>query len=218
MTTYYNLANGGKVSIFFWDDYYTNKGLFHIETSLNEYDAQGQIKKALCVKYPKDGLVALTHEVRVREDEDGVKYIMWGGERINLEDWHYHNLSVLIDEIQWCVDHKDRWFVMEDIILASLMKQSDKFGVQIQAEKFSAIIPEMGIALSSGETTEEWITYIPKLEPLRKVEDWHYKIKLQPQKKEDRYKYRSEDYYFSDFCSMLKSGHLRLVELKGGEN
>lgn len=209
MTTYYNLSGGGKISVFFWDDYYTGKHLFHTETPLNEYDADGQVKQALCVKYP---------EVRVREDEDGVKYVMWGGERIDLEDWHYHNLSVLIDEIQWCVDHDDHWFVSEDIILASLMKQSDKFGVQMKAEKFGIIIPMMGIALSSGETTEEWITYIPKLETMRQVEDWHYKIKLWPQQKEDRLKYCSEDFYFSDFSSMLKSGHLRLVELKGGDN
>lgn len=212
MTTYYTLKDGTKISAFFWDDYYTGKTVVHTEVDVNEYDKNGNVKKALCIKYPNEGAVAINHQLLCRTDESGVHYIIWKGERINLENWDYYHISKLITEIKYGIQINDRWLLSDDMILASLMKKPDKFGVMLHPRIVQFIFPGTSIGIT-GEAEKELIPFIPEITEFRPLEEWYYKIRFVAQDPEIRKYCSSEEYYFDDFCSMLKSGHIKMFEL-----
>lgn len=194
MNVTYTLNDGSKLYGFYWDDFQRGKTTFH----------------SMEVCHEKSRNIETSHPVLC--DNNG-KYFLYHNEKVYVDNYNYHNISVLIDEIKYGIEHNDRWFVEDNIILTSLMKQSDKFGILIKARVYDAIIPMMGIAIIGDRKTEEKVLYIPKITDTDNPNSWHYKISFQPKDEEIRRFCSSERYYFSDFCSLLKCGSIELIEL-----
>lgn len=218
MAVYYTLESGERLSMFFWDDYYPGKEAFHLPLEVTEMDmtspsATGyQYKMRKSIKYPGE-MEACTHQRPLLTDENGIRYFTWKGERVNIMEWDYHCIPMLCEEIEYAKQIKDRWFIPTDIILSSLMKQSDKFAVMLQPRVACCRLPGTSLCLMSSERTKEFIPYVPYIHPMREVEHWHYKIDLWPKDEELRKVCGHEEYYFEDFCSLLHSDILKLVEL-----
>lgn len=215
MTTYYTLKNGEKISIFFWDDYYTGREAFHIPIEVTEIDISGSnnftSKKAKDIRYHGE-MCALTHKLRLHTDSEGRHYILWKEIPVYLEDFDYYSIAKVIEEVEYGMKVKDEWYINNDVILTSLMKQPDKFGVELKPRKIDFIFPGTLIGVV-GDRVDNPIIYIPKIEPLREVKNWFYKIKLHAKDEELRSIVATEEYYFSSFCSLLKKGVIKLVEI-----
>lgn len=219
MNVYYTLKSGERLSMFFWDDYYPCKEVFHLPLEVTEIDMSNGsgycYKTRKSIKYPGE-MEGCTHQLKLYEDEDGTRYFIWKGEKVNIMNWDYHCLPALIEEIEYSISIKDRWFIPDDIILASLMLQADKFAVMTQPKIAIARIPGTSVCLM-GDRVEEYVPYVPHFTDYRPLTNWFYKILLWPQNETFRQYCGSEEYYWSDFCSLLKSGHLKLVEIQEEE-
>lgn len=197
MNVIYSLSDGSKLYGFYWEDFEENKETFH------EIEVRHELSRDIETSH------------KVLKDESGKKFFIYNGEKIYVDDYEYHHISILVDEIKYGIDHNDRWFVDNNIILTSLMKQPDKFGFYIKARTYSTVIPMMGIALiNNDKRTDEPILYIPKITEMDYPGSWHYKISLHTKDEKLRRFCASERYYFSDLCSLLKAGIIELVELK----
>lgn len=223
MTVYYTLKSGERLSMFFWDDYYLGKEVFHLPLEVTEIDMTSPGTDGYCyktrksIKYPGE-MEACTHQ-RTLYEKDDVRYFHWKDEVVNIMDWDYHCIPMLCEEIEYAKQIKDRWFISKNIILSSLMKQPDKFAVMLQPHVARCRIPGTTICLMSSERVEEFIPYIPYIHSMREIKDWSYKIDLWPKDEQLRQICGHEEYYFDDFCQLLYNDILRLVEIdKGGDN
>lgn len=213
MTAYYTLNETTRLSVFLWEDYLHGDTCWHTPVEVTEIDMtsnDGYTYKLIpSLKYPgeKEGL---THKLKVHEDLNGRRYFIYKDTPVYFDSYDYHDISVLVEEIEMGKKMKDNWFVRDDMILASMSKQPDGWGILVQPRRLSFRFPGTSIGLC-GEPEGEPILYIPKLEPLREIKDWHYKIKFHAADEEERYVCGTEDYYFHDLCSLIKSGCITMV-------
>lgn len=95
-----------------------------------------------------------------------------------------------------------------------------KFIIPAHAPESVTLVPFMGIALCSGDRVDTlcrmvnvdndlYNPLVEKENPIHK-NHWYspYKIKFTP----IEYDGVDETFYFSDFCSMLRDGHIKIVE------
>ena len=134
------------------------------------------------------------------------------GETIRVEDYIFETIDTMIERLEEAVTKKDRWLVSEEALLATFLKDTDKLGVVMDVETFDTVIPGLGFGIKSGKDRVPMLM-IPT-ERRYKKHDWHYKIEFTPAKEEHRPFVGYESFYFCDFCSMLTSGHARLVNLE----
>lgn len=223
MTVYYTLKSGERLSMFFWNDYYPGKEVFHLPLEVTEIDmtssgANGyQDKRRKSIKYPGE-TEAVTHQLQLHTNDKDERFFIFKGETVNIMNWDYHCIPVLCEEIEYAKQIKDEWFIPKDIILSSLMKQPDKFAVMLQPRVATCRIPGTTVSLMSSERTKEFIPYVPHICPMREVKNWYYKIDLWPKDEQLRQYCGHEEYYFSDFCSLLFADILKLVEIDGGDD
>lgn len=191
----YTLKDNSKINGFYWSDFAPDEKTFHYMEVYpeNRYEE----KSVLLVHDPKEG--------------DKGKYFFYKNkEKIYVEDYDYLCLPMLIEAIQWGIDHKDIWFVKEEDILHTFLKFPDKFAVKIEMPVYNAVIPFMGIGITGNKRKETF--YIPKLTRYPSSE-WHYKIEFTPFNEDERKYIANETYYFSDFASMVRKGYIKIVEL-----
>lgn len=213
MNVYYTTKVNTLFGFFYTDEYTTGKEVFHDIIEVYEHKLDGSPVMVKDIRYPNDGLICQRHELKVRTDENGVHYILWKGERVNLEDYMYYDIPTVIEKIEHGKEINDRWYISNCLILTSLMKNPDKFGVMIKPRYAQFIFPGTSIGITTEED-ETPIPFIPREEPMRMIKDWFYKIKFVAQDAKVSQYTASEEYYFDDFCSLLKSGHLTLFEIK----
>lgn len=194
MTGYYTLTqgamNGSRISVYLWDDFLDG------ETS-RRYADVGLIDV--------NGFVRREIKKPVFKDKMGI-FIEFNGEKVYLKDYEYMPIDMLIKYMASC--KLENRYVSEDIIWATFMRDTENIGVLCDCPMFEAIIPEMGIGMT-GDNYKQ-ILCVPT-ESRRKKSSWGYKITLEPDIQGLKRFFATRDFYFSDFCSMLKSGDCILV-------
>lgn len=218
MTTYYRLNNGKKISLFYHSDEYILGGrIYHDIAEVVEYDEDDNLIKVKSIKYPGE-LVPKTNETKVYQNADGVPYILWKGERINLENYEHYDIPTLVRKLEKAVELKDRWYVSQDMILATLMKHPNEWGVILPPRYCNFRIPGTSIGITGNADEDNPIPFVPVEVEMRKKEHWFYKIHFEVQDPDMRQYTASEDFYFSDFVSMLVSGHLKFFQRQTAYN
>lgn len=144
---------------------------------------------------------------RLQKDEIGI-YIIWNDNKIYLDQFNYMPLEVLISKINEGKEKNDRWFVWDDDILATFLKETNKIGVVLDMQAYDMVCPQLGIGFV-GE--REYSVLCVPTEKQYDKNSWHYKFTLECECEELRKYIPYRHFYFSDFCSLVKSGHVNIV-------
>ena len=131
-------------------------------------------------------------------------------ELIHINDFLCYPLDEIIDRLDLAAKAGDRWYVTDNQILATFLKEADKIGVEMEVSAFDMIIPELGFGIKSDKRVK---TIMVPTEDGYSKDYWHYKIRFAPANKELEPVVGTEALYFSDLCSLLVSGKAKLVNL-----
>lgn len=186
MLANYTLKSGEKISIFMWSDFFDEEA-YRGTAEVFTYNEKGQ-------RNDKEFSTLLYKD-------DGGLYIIWKGEKIYLNKFDYLPYETLMAKIAEGKRMNDRWFVSDDEILATFMKESEKVMVFASMPVYEIVTP-FGFALCGNKELEVPCRLSTVQYPKTR---WGYKITLEPITEELRNICAKEHYYFSDFCSMLKS-------------
>lgn len=198
MIAKYTLSDGSRISVFLWSDF-----------------LEGEIWRGTCevATINKKGQRS-DHEVekKLYTDDHGI-YFMWRlagskvKEKVYLMDFDYLPYAALIHKLNQGIAKKDSWYVFNDDILATFLKESDKVAIKADLPVIEMIVPMMGIGL----TGDKKVTVLCKLSEKQYTKDrWGYKITLVPDNEDPMIP--PKHMYFSDFCSFLRKGIYALVD------
>ena len=194
MTAYYTTKNGVRLFVFMWTDFFKN-------------ETWREVAEVVPIENGKYGD---TYKKELFVDERGI-HIFWDGEPIYLNEFEYNTVAEMAQRLEECVAKDDRWLVFDDEILATFLKDTENVGLIIDLPQYDMVIPAMGIGLV-GDNTQR-VLCIPTEQRYRK-QDWHYKFTAECECEDLRRIIPSRHFYFSDFCSFLKTGHAKLVDRK----
>lgn len=197
MNTYYTLNNGTRLEVFMWDDFFDNdtwRGFAEV-TQLFDGKIYGGNRGKECKK-------------KLFKDDKGI-YIVWDSQKVYLNDFDYQPVSVMAKLVAECVEKNDRWLVSDDEILATFLKDTDNVGVVIDLPAYDMVCGSLGFGIVGDN--EQTVLCVPTERQYSK-KNWHYKVTMECDLEPLRQYIPSRHFYFSDFCSFLKSGHAKLVE------
>ena len=191
MNTYYTVGSD-VISVFMWEDFLDNE----------------DYRKVAHVRVVKDGYLS-DKEIRktLFKDEEGL-YIFWNRKKVYLNNFDYLPYEKLIEKVEKGIELNDRWYVWDDEIWATFMKEFEKVSIISDMPMYEALIPQMGIGMVGDKTVPVVCRLDEKQYPRNRMS---YKLTLACKDDSLRGIVASQSYYFSDFCSMLKSGIFKLV-------
>lgn len=192
MNTYYNTANGTRLEVFMWGEFFDNHDFRKVAEVTPIY---GNVRGKECKK-------------NLHKDERGL-YIIWDRNKVYLNDFHYDSASVMSKRIAECIEKKDRWLVSDDEICATFMKDTANIGLIIDMPAYDIVSKQLGFGLVGDN---ECTTLCVPTEKMYKKKDWFYKFTAECDCIKLREVIPYKHFYMSDFCSLLKSGHVKLVD------
>ena len=197
MNTYYTLNNGTRLEVFMWDDFFDNdtwRGFAEV-TQLFDGKIYGGNRGKECKK-------------KLFKDDKGI-YIVWDSQKVYLNDFDYQPVSVMAKLVAECVEKNDRWLVSDDEILATFLRDTENVGVVIDLPAYDMVCASLGFGIVGDN--EQTVLCVPTERQYSK-KNWHYKVTMECDLEPLRQYIPSRHFYFSDFCSLLKSGNAKLVE------
>jgi hypothetical protein len=192
MNTYYNTANGTRLEVFMWGEFFDN----------NDWRKTADVTPIYNGKRGKEC------KKNLHKDEHGL-YIMWDKQKIYLNDFHYDSASVMARKIEECVEKKDRWLVSDDEITATFMKDTKNIGLIIDMPVYDMVMKNLGFGIVGDN---ECTTLCIPTEKQYNKNQWYYKFTAECDCVKLREIIPSRNFYMSDFCSLLKSGHVKMVD------
>lgn len=142
------------------------------------------------------------------KDENGL-YINYKDKKVYLNDYKYDTVDELATKIEDYKSKKDVFPINNDQVLATLMKDTQNIGIIFDLYTYDIITP-FGISFTGSKTVPVLCTLADER---YKKSDWGYKITLKPAYSEFEHIVAKRDLYFSDFCSLLCSGDVKIVNL-----
>lgn len=191
MDTRYTLSNGEQISCFFWPDFFEN----------DDWRQFADISLII------DGHKGDEVKVPLQRDDNGL-FIVWNNEKVYLNNFDYEPVEVMAKRIQEGVDANDRWMVWDDEIWATCVKDSDNIAFVMDMPAYDMVMKKFGIGIVGDN--EMTVLCIPTERGYTK-DRWHYKITVECDCEQLRHYIASRNFYFSDFCSLMKSGHIKMV-------
>lgn len=191
MRANYNV-NGKIITAYVWNDMLFDNWFMRKNIEIYKNKSGGTIKKNL------------------HKDEIGV-FFYWDNEKVYIQNFEYMSAENLIEYVEKSRENGD--WVQEDIILATLLRESDKLNVVYPLPKVDMVVPFLGISICGTKTQE---TVCKFTEERYKKDQWHYKVSLAPVEESMNMSVVSRHPYFSDLCSEIRNGQvkLRLVQEK----
>ena len=111
--------------------------------------------------------------------------------------------------IEYIKDEKiSRSPYFDDKLFATIMRDTDNVGLIFDLPVYETIVSSLGIALT-GEKRVKALC-VPTERRYKKY-SWHYKFTLETANEMYRKSVSYEHLYFSDFASLILSGHIELV-------
>lgn len=140
------------------------------------------------------------HDRTIREDKNG-KFFTWNRNKIYLNDWIKTSMKELKEKIK-----NGEWVTSDDLCQAILTEgiENVRFIVPLHTVSFRGF----GISLCNGNEYKDTICKVE--ERWNREVEQNYKIILVPVN-DDEEVASYEDYYTSDFMSLIKSGHIKIV-------
>lgn len=199
MKAYFTIDKNNLLEVDMWPDYLSEKTFRETVEFMPMYTDKYGKKKSLLPSPIKRTIF---------KDENGI-YFIWDDRHFYLNAFDYLPIDALITKIQTGIDNRDRWYVGDDEIWATLIRDTDNIGIVLDMPAYDAVYPTLGIGLVGNNKYS--VLCIPT-EKHYKKEDWLYKFTVECESEELRRYIPSEDFYFEDFCSLIKQGYFKLVK------
>ena len=191
MRTYYTTNNGTQLEVYMWGEFFDN----------NDFRKSADVTPIYNGKRGKEC------KKNLHKDSDGL-YIMWDKQKIYLNNFSYDTVSVMSKKIAECIEKKDRWLVSDDEICATFMKDTENVGLIIDMPTYDIINKQLGFGIIGDN---ECTTLCVPTEKIYDKKEWFHKFTVECDCIKLREIIPSRNFYMSDFCSLLKSGHVKLV-------
>ena len=191
METRYTLSNGEQICCFFWPEFFENDAW------------RGSVSVTPAKNYKE----STTVQVPIACDDGGI-YFIYHDEKIYLNNFDYEPVEVMAKRIQAGVDARDKWLVWDDEIWATFIKDSENLAFVIDMPTYDMVMQQFGIGITGDD--EVTVLCVPT-EKVYTKDRWHYKITVECDNEQLRHFVSSRNFYFSDFCSLLKAGHIKMV-------
>ena len=189
MQAVYTLENGVKLTTFLWSD------LQQQEVYRGEIEVQ-RIKHNKPCKPFKKKIFKDSHDI----------YFVWDGKKVYINDYDYMPVSEMVKFIEDARINRIGWF--EDKLFATIMRDTENVGILFDLPIYEMIMPAIGIAFTGDKEVKTLC--VPTSKHYAKS-SWGYKFTLEAANKDYRKSIASRDLYFSDFASMVLSGHADIV-------
>ena len=196
MNTIYTLENGKKITVFMWDDFLQNETYRQV-ADVHTLTPDGHSNRREIHK-------------KLFKDDHGV-YIVWDSKKVYLNDFDALSVDALISKIQSTIDSERWWPFYSDEIWATFMRHSDEIGIIADVRVYDMIVPGLGIAFTGDKTIET--VCVPFFDERYDRENLSYKIQFKCAIPAMQSIVSKETMYFSDFCSSIMSGRIKLVNL-----
>lgn len=134
-------------------------------------------------------------------------YIIWNRKRIYLNQFDYDTVDIMSEKIDNYINNNGK-YISDDEICATFLKDTDNLGLIVELPIYESAILPLGIKFT-GNTTHK-VLCVPT-EKQYKKNNWYYKFTVECENTKYRDLFPSHHFYFSDFCSLLKSGHVKMV-------
>ena len=191
METRYTLSNGEQICCFFWPEFFENDAW------------RGSVSVTPAKNYKE----STTVQVPISCDDGGI-YFIYHDEKVYLNNFDYDTVEVMAKRLQECVDKKDRWLVYDDEIWATFIKDSDNLAFVLDMPVYEMVNRQIGIGFTGD--TEATVLCVPTERDYTK-DRWHYKVTMECESQQLRKLVPARSFYFSDFCSLVKAGHIKMV-------
>ena len=191
MNAYYTLNNGCRLETFLWNDILKDDTF---RETIEVTPIYGKKRGRTCKK-------------KMFKDKRGV-YIIWNKNKVYLNEYDFLTAEKLIAKIEKGKALNDRWYVSDDEILATFLKETNKIGIVIDMPAYDMVCPQLGIGFVGNK--EYSVLCIPTEKQYSKP-DWAYKFTLECECEDLRRYIPSRHFYFSDFCSFVKQGLADIV-------
>lgn len=192
----YTLKNGKRITVFMWDDFLKNETWRQV-ADVRPINSDGY----LCDKEAHKKLF---------KDDHGI-YIVWDRQKVYLNDFDAPSVDELVAKIQNAINNDNRWPFSSDEIWATFMKHSDEIGIIADIAVYDMIVPGLGIAFTGSNSIETLC--VPMFDDRYGKNELDYKIQFKCAIPSMEGIVSKETMYFSDFCSMILSGHIKLANL-----
>lgn len=189
----YRLSSGKEVKIFLWSDLLEK----------NPY------RETVEVTPLYDGKDGRTSKKKVLIDENGAHFI-WNGEKVYIHNFMFEETQSLVNRINVAIGTDDKWSIRDDDIWATMQKDTNNIGVVIDLPAYDFVMPQLGIGFTGDK---EYKVLCVLTEKQYTKDRWSYKITLECDCVELRKLIPSRNFYFSDFCSLIRDGHAEIVML-----
>ena len=147
--------------------------------------------------YQKKGSKRENHLNIFFDEESGKKYFIYKNEKKYFDDFDYIPYHQLVRELN---DEKSSAYISSDDILATFIKEPRSI----------CAVADIGLEID-GEDGFDTIV-VPSSYKKEDIQWWRHKIKFVPYYEEFKDYSPYLSYYFTDFCSLLRSGVIKLVE------
>lgn len=134
-------------------------------------------------------------------------YIIWNRKRIYLNQFDYDTVDIMSEKIDNYINNNGK-YISDDEICATFLKDTDNLGLIVELPIYESAILPLGIKFT-GNTTHK-VLCVPT-EKQYKKNNWYYKFTVECENSKYRELVPSHHFYFSDFCSLLKSGQAKMV-------
>ena len=189
MNAVYTLENGIKLTTFLWSD-------------LVQGDDYRGVIEVQRIRHNKPGK---PFKKKIFKDSHDV-YFVWDGKKVYINEYDYMPVAEMVNYIEEQRMERSGWF--EDKLFATIMRDTENVGVLFDLPVYEMVIPYIGIAFTGDKEVK---TLCVPTEKHYKKTSWGYKFSLEPENEAYRGVISSRDMYFSDFASMVLSGHADIV-------
>lgn len=190
MRANYTMKNGDIVKIFLYNDMLDSQNAF-LRTNATYQINNEKKEKHLDIFF---------------DEKLKKKYFQLKGERKYFDDFDYIPYEELVSQIK--SGNINAWLEY-DKILATFLREPEKICVLLDTDIPDTILPNFGISMCGNNRIRTIM--VPYLEGRYKMSDWHYKISFtsvfEPLRNISTY----STYYFPDFSSLIRDGHIELV-------
>jgi hypothetical protein len=144
---------------------------------------------------------------KVKTDNEGL-YIVWNRTKVYLKNFDYNSVAIMSQKIeQYAKEHLS--YISDDEIYATFFRDTDNVGLVVNMPIYETIFSQLDIKYTGDKVCK--VLCVPTEREYSK-DNWGYKITLECENKEYHSLIPSHNFYFSDLCTLLKLGNIKLVD------
>ena len=193
MYVIYTLKNGKKIQVF-----------LHPDVIESELSNSLPMRDNVIIYEVEDDKVINEKIVDIYK-EDNHLFFNYKNERIRIIDFDNYTVDELVEKLE-----NNSSNINDSTIYATLIKDTENVAIYDRRQIPDSVVVGLFRNYFRNNSKYEEVLCLPTQKHRKKV-DWSYKLELTPISNKDKIIYGTKDMYFSSFCSLVRSGLIRIV-------